>query len=329
MQVAVTGGTGCLGLPLVEQLVGMGISVNLLARKGDRIANGFSKQVSVITGDLKSLSQLDKLTEGCDVVFHLAGKVHEHLVTRDDDLDFYRVNVEGTNNLLKAAKENNVKRFIFFSTVGVYGKDYNFHGDETSVCKPISSYGKSKYQAEQNVLKYGSSGGLECVVLRLPLVYGPFDKGNFKKLIDVVGRRLFFYFGNGNNVRSMLSSKNAAAVAIKSAIEPLAANEVFCVTDGCDYTMTKIIDTIRDSHKLDWRPFCLPLFLAKLGGKLGDFIENVVKISLPINSAKVRKLSGNLTFSNEKAEKFLSYKPIETLEEGIDREIKWIKSIKN
>ena len=105
------------------------------------------------------------------------------------------MNVEGTMNLLEAAKRNRVKRVVFYSTVGVYGKDADFHGDELSPCQPGSVYAKSKYSAEQLIMNSSNDGGPEGVVLRFPVVYGPLDRGNVARLIKSVHGRYFFYFG--------------------------------------------------------------------------------------------------------------------------------------
>jgi len=170
---------------------------------------------------------LNTLCIDCDIVFHLAGKVHSVPETKEEEKEFFRVNMEGTRNLLEAAKKNKVKRVVFYSTVGVYGKDADFHGDELSPCWPGSVYAKSKYQAEQLVLTSSNDGGPEGVVLRFPVVYGPLDRGNIAKLIKAVQSKLFFYFGDGNCLRSMISSGNAAEAAVRAAFEPKAANEVF------------------------------------------------------------------------------------------------------
>jgi nucleoside-diphosphate-sugar epimerase len=265
MQVAVTGGTGCLGQPLINKLFENGIDVKLLVLSNDSVIPFIEKKVSVITGDLNSLETLNLLTKDCEMVFHLAGKVHLVPKTKLEEQDFYQVNVQGTKNLLKAASVNKVKKIIFYSTVGVYGKDADFHGDELFPCRPSTVYAKSKFQAEQLVLNSSNDGGPEGVVLRFPVVYGPLDRGNVAKLIKAIHSRLFFYFGDGNCLRSMISSKNAAEAAFKATFEPRAANEVFCVTDGRDYTMNELVDCVCGVLGISKRPYHVPVSLADLG----------------------------------------------------------------
>ncbi len=323
-KVAVTGGTGCLGRPLIDKLIAGGAYLKLLTLPNDPSLNYPANKVEIITGDLNLPDALNSLCMDCDIVFHLAGMVHSMPGTKAEEEEFFRVNVEGTRNLLDAAKNNGVKRVVFYSTVGVYGKDADFHGDELSPCKPDSVYAKSKYQAEQLVLKSSNDGGQEGVVLRFPVVYGPLDRGNVAKLIKAMRKKLFFYFGDGNCLRSMISSRNAAEAAIRAAFEPKAANELFCVTDGRDYTMNEIVDSMCRALCMSWRPFHLPVSLADLAGRFGDVLRKCAHVPFPIDSDRVRKLSRPLTFSCEKAKRVLGYEAVETLEEGIRREVEWL-----
>lgn len=327
MKVAVTGGTGCLGRPLLRKLLGCGLGVRLLVIVGDEGAGEFSERVEVVSGSLESKEVLRRLTQDCEVVFHLAGKVHSVPRNREEEEQFYEVNVNGTKSVLDAAAINEVKRVIFYSTVGVYGKDADFHGDELSACRPESVYAKSKYEAESLILNSHKGGGPEGVVLRLPVAYGPLDRGNVASLIRAVYVNRFFYFGDGKAERSMISSPNAAEAAVKAALEPSAANQVFCVTDGVDRSVRDLVESICSALGKSWRPHQIPNSLAEWMGKFGSLIEGSLRTHLPINSATVRKLSRPLTFSCEKARRVLGYKPLESLAEGIKKEVEWLKTV--
>lgn len=325
MKVAVTGGTGCLGQPLVEKLIADGMYPKLLVLPNDHSITDLDKKVEIVVGDLNSPEALGLLTKDCDVVFHLAGKVHSVPGTKEKEQEIFRVNVESTRNLLEAAKKKRVKRVVFYSTVGVYGKDADFHGDELSPCQPNTVYAKSKYLAEQLLLNSSNGGGPEGVILRFPVVYGPLDRGNIARLIKAIHSKLFFCFGDCNCLRSMISSNNATEAALRAAFEPKAANEVFCVTDGQDYTMNELVDSICHALGLYRRPYHVPVLMAELVGRCGDVLRKWAHVPFPIDSDRVRKLSRPLTFSCEKAKKILGYEPVETLEEGIRREVEWLK----
>ncbi len=329
MKVAVTGGTGCLGQPLVHKLINEGIDIQLLALPQDPEIMSFEGEVSIINGNINSHKTLDLLTEGCEIVFHLAGKVPSVPKTKYEEQDYYKVNVEGTRSLLEAASANKVKRIVFYSTVGVYGKDADFHGDELSQCKPVSVYAKSKYQAEKLVLNAYKNGGPEGIVLRFPVVYGPLDNGNVAHLIRTIKKKQFVYFGSTLNLRGMISSENAAEAAYLAATKPKAANQIYCVTDGVDYTMKYLVETICKGLDTSWRPIQIPSVLGKSMGIIGDILERLLHRPMPINSDRVRKLSRPLTFSCSKIQKELGYQPVKSLQDGINDEIRWLRSVEN
>jgi nucleoside-diphosphate-sugar epimerase len=328
MKVAITGGTGCMGVPLIEGLINRGCELRLLALPEDKRANSYKEEVQAITGDLSSSEALQELTRGAEVIFHLAGKVHSVPKTSMEEQEFFTQNVEGTKLLLEAARINHVKRLIFYSTVAVYGNDADFRGDELSPCAPESPYARSKYIAEQLVQKAHETDGPEGVVLRFPVAYGPKDRGNVASLIRAISHKRFVYFGEGSAVRSMISSRNAAEAALIAAIHPDAAGQLFCVTDRRDYSMKDLVGSICRALDMEWRPLSVPLTVAGILGRMGDVTAKLSPFSLPIKSDVVRKLSRSLTFSCEKARGVLGYEPVETLEHGILREVEWLREIK-
>ena len=145
-------------------------------------------------------------------------------------------------------------------------------------------------------------------------------------LIKAIYDKKFFYFGDGKALRSMISSGNTAEAALRAALEPQAANQIFCVTDDRDYTLREVVEAICAALGTDWRPSHVPLFIARLLGKSGDLIERLFRTSMPINSDRVRKLSRPLSFSCEKARRMLGYEPVENLQEGISKEVEWLST---
>jgi nucleoside-diphosphate-sugar epimerase len=300
------------------------VCLKLLTLPNDSSITNLDKEIEITTADLNSHDALNLLCMDCQVVFHVAGKAHSVPRTKEEEEEFNKVNVAGTMNLLEAAKKNRVKRVVFYSTVGVYGREANFHGDELSPCQPGSVYAKSKYEAEKLALGGRANGGPEGVVLRFPVVYGPCDRGNVAALIKSIHKRYFFYLEDGKAVRSMISARNAAEAAYRAAFEPQAAGQVFCVTDGRDYKLGELVEAICQALGISWRQRRIPLSFAEVIGKLGDLVDKGLGIGLPVDSDKVRKLSRSLTFSCEKARRVLGYEPVETLEEGIRREVEWL-----
>ena len=327
MKVAITGGTGCLGQPLLNKLINSGIDIQLLVLPHDTAKKSIEKKIRKIYGDLSSLEALKLLTKECEIVFHLAGKVHSLPKSKYEEKEFFRVNIEGTKNLLRASKYNKVKRIIFYSTVGVYGKDANFHGDELSQCKPVYVYAQTKYLSEQLVLNAYKNGGPSGTVLRFPVVYGPLDRGNVAHLISAVKKKRIIYFGSADYLRSMISSVNTAEAAYLSAINSKAVNKIFCVTDGVDYTIKQLVETICKGLEMPWRPIHIPLFLGKCMGIMGDIFEGIFNRPVPINSARFRKLSTSLTFSCDRIKRQIGYQPVNSLQDGIKDEIRWLRTV--
>jgi nucleoside-diphosphate-sugar epimerase len=327
LKTAVTGGTGCLGQALLKQLTKSGFDIQLLVLPQELGCNPVDKntKIKIVAGDTNSIEALIELTKDCEAVFHLAGKVHSRSRSTTQANDFFRINTEGTRALIYAAAKNRVRRIVFYSTVGVYGKIADFHGDEQSPCNPLDSYAKSKYAAEQLILNSIKEKGPEGVVLRFPVAYGPLDRGNVAKLIASIYHKFFVYFGEGDCLRSMISSENTAGAAIQAALQPEAANQIFCVTDGRDVTLSELVDSICQAFDRSWRPAHIPLAIAEVAGKFGDLIEKIGHISSPMNSDQVQKLTKPLTFSCEKAKQILHYKPTGSLYEGISKEIDWLK----
>jgi nucleoside-diphosphate-sugar epimerase len=324
MRVAVTGGTGCLGRPLVARLIDSGFDVRLLVLPQENVDDDYLRKAIIIRGSLESSGAIASLVEGCDVVFHLAGKVHSVLKDVKDDREFAFINYECTKKLLKTCSEKKVKRFVFYSTVGVYGKSGDFHGNEQSPCNPVSAYAISKLDAEKVVLSSADDGGPLGVVLRFPVVYGPWDRGNVCKLIKSINGGRFFYFGDGRFLRSMISSVNAAEAAYMASIASLTESDVFCVTDGSDYHVRELIEEILRAVNKSWKPYHIPVAMAFFFGMIGDLLNKATGLNIPFNSEMVMKLSAPLTFSCEKAKSVLQYKPVETLRDGIAKEVKWL-----
>lgn len=318
-RVAITGGTGCLGRPLIRKLQNMGCFVRLLVPPQE-VAPVSLSGVEIVQGDINDEVATCRLLEGIELVFHLAAKVHDFFGGKDSD--FERINVCGTRLLMRQAGVAGVKRVVFYSTVGVYGRDGNFSGDEQSPCSPQNPYSASKYSAEQIVLSPPGGVVTEGVVLRFPVVYGELDRGNMAKMIDAIRRHRFVLFGPGLNRRSMISAVNAAEAAVLTGFGPNCAGKVYCVTDGVDYTLNQLVETICKCLDTPWRPPKIPIMIAKGIGEGGDVLGRFLSRPIPFGLATVRKLSTDLTFSCERIKSELGYKPVQSLEDGIMEEIK-------
>lgn len=308
----VTGATGCIGGALVGRLSSEGWRVVALVR--NRAQASFLNHwpnVELVEGDLAERERIARAMRNCEVVFHLAAKVHAAPNTPPPE--FTRVNVEGTRNIVAAAIENRVKHFVLFSTVAVYAESDDAL-DETTATDPATAYGLSKLEAEQVVRE----SSLSATVLRLPVVYGPRDRGNVSKLIEAIKRGRYFIVGDGRNLKSMVAVENVADAALVMANRR--ATGTYIVSDARPYSQAEIAETIAELLNCP-KPRMLPRWPLLLTGHAADLVGKLTGVALPISADRVLKLSNNTRFSAARIEREFGYKPRVELREGLAKMI--------
>ena len=235
----VTGATGCIGSALVSKLANDSWRIVALVRDRKR-AGHLPKIVELVEADLSNCQRMVEAMRNCQIVFHLAAKVHA--VPETSPEEFERDNVAGTRNLVAAAIENHIERFVFFSTVAVYGESDEMT-DEISLVKPTTDYGKSKLEAERIALAVSE---LKTTVLRLPVVYGARDRGTVAKLVEAIQQNRYLIVGDGRNLKSMVAVENVTDAALLVADDERAIGQTFIVTDARPYSQDEIAATIAE-----------------------------------------------------------------------------------
>lgn len=235
----VTGSNGFVGSALCRTLSARGLAVRGAVRAGAR-----AHQVAV--GTLDGATDWGAALAGCDTVIHLAARVHVMDEREPDPLRLYRqTNVEASLALARQAHAAGVRRLVFVSSVKVNGEatcGTAFGPDDRP--RPSDPYGISKHEAEQALLALGRACGLEVVIVRPPLVYGPGVKANFLGLIKLVERGLPLPFGSVDNRRSMVALDNLVDLLVTCATHPAAAGRIFMVSDGVDLSLAHLIRMI-------------------------------------------------------------------------------------
>ena len=241
--VLVTGASGFVGRALTSFLVSSGHSVRAASRQPLLHAHvgGFE---SVMTGDLDQATDWTIALNGIDSVVHLAARVHvmqDHAV--DPLAEFRRVNVLGTLQLARQAVDAGVRRFVFISSVKVNGEGTPTARPYTAddVPAPMDAYGVSKLEAEQGLLALAASTGLEVVIIRPVLVYGPGVRANFLKMMQWLDRGLPLPLGAIDNRRSLVSVNNLVSLILLCLEHPDAVNQVFLASDGEDMSTTALM----------------------------------------------------------------------------------------
>ncbi|WP_379865408.1 UDP-glucose 4-epimerase family protein [Marinobacter sp. M5B] len=265
--VLVTGSNGFVGRHLISGLCEHGLyNVRGAVRQVAGLSN--SGIDTVMVGDMDAHTGWKSALHNVDVVIHTAARVHVMDDNARDPLgEFREVNVRGTLNLAQQAADNGVKRLIFISSIKV-------NGEETSAGMPYTAgdtpapedpYGISKLEAEQGLLAIAEETGIEVVIIRPPLVYGPGVKGNFSSLMKFVGKGMPLPLGAVHNKRSLVACTNLVDFIIRCIDHPSAANQVFLVSDGEDLSTTELLKALSTAAGRHPRLIPIPHALLNFG----------------------------------------------------------------
>ena len=261
-----------------------------------------------VVGDINPHTNWTNSLVGVDVVIHLAARVHVMNDVALDPLEEYRnANTLATIHLAQEAAKAGVKRFIYLSSIKVNGEEtlLGQSYSEDSPPAPIDPYGVSKWEAEQGLEKVCAQTGMEFVIIRPPLIYGPGVKANFQKLMGLVAKGLPLPLGAVHNQRSMLALDNLVSFIAEVMTNPLAANQRFLLSDGEDVSTTQLLKLIvRGMGKSIWLLPVPAFFLRAAAQVLGA-------------SAAADRLLGSLQIDSSKARQLLQWQPPLSVEEGI------------
>jgi nucleoside-diphosphate-sugar epimerase len=309
MKVFLTGATGFVGAALLDRLVADEVEVSALVRnKSVVLPHG----VNQVVANLSHLSDVDaSFLNGVDVVVHAAARAH---IMRDESVDplaeYRKVNRDATLALARLAAKAGVKRFVFVSSVKVNGESTRpaeFFEAEIKQ-PPLDPYGLSKCEAEQGLLDIAQETGMEAVIIRPPLVYGPGVKGNFASMVNWVKKDLPLPLGAVHNQRSLVALDNLVdfiALCADRERSLNAANQVFLISDGEDVSTSELLRKVAKAYGVKSRLLPMPVGLMKLAAKLLG--KGVV----------ADRLFGNLQVDSSKARKLLGWKPVVTMDEQL------------
>ena len=248
--------------------------------------------------------------EGCTVVVHTAGRAHVLNDSVADPLsEFRRVNVAGTLQLAEQAAAMGVRRFIFLSSIGVNGVSTTPGSSFSEVDQPNphNAYALSKWEAEQGLLRMAAETGMEVVVIRPPLVYGPQAPGNFGLLMRWLRRGVPLPLGAIHNQRSLVALDNLVDLIVTCITHPAAANQTFLVSDGEDVSTTELLRRMGKAMNRSVRLTPIPTgFLEQAAALLGK-------------RDMAQRLCGSLQVDIHKTRQLLNWNPPLTLDQGLKK----------
>ncbi|PML02446.1 NAD-dependent dehydratase [Vibrio breoganii] len=266
MKVLVTGATGFVGRRFYQLATELGFQ--LLGQSRVRPSRDAERWVETC---IDSNTKWSKTLNKVDCVVHCAARVHQMNESADDANALYQeVNVLGTLNLASQAAHAGVKRFVFLSSIKVNGESTspnNSFKPEVGA-RPSDPYGASKWDAEQGLLEIAKETGLEVVIIRPPLVYGPGVKANFHSLLKWVDRAAPLPLGAINNQRSMVFLDNLVSLMLECCENPNAAGQTFLVSDEHDISTSGLLKEVATAMKRPYRMLPIPESWLKLAASL-------------------------------------------------------------
>lgn len=318
MKVLVTGATGFVGRALCKRLIADEMRVFGTVRS-DHASTGLPAcvvPVRIATSD--TFTELSDILTGVETLVHLAGRVHVLNDTVSDPLAEFRcANVATTVNVAQQAALFGVRRLVYLSSVKVNGEGRQEPYSQKDFPKPEDPYGVSKHEAEMALRKISAETGLEVVIIRPPLVYGPGVKANFLRMLQTVCRGFPLPLGSIRNRRSLIYLGNLVDAIATCMTHPDAAGQTYLVSDGEDVSTPVLIRKLATAMGRPARLFPFPPAFLRMAGRISG------------RSAMVERLLGSLQVDCSKIRRDLNWSPPFTMEQGLRETVTWYENQKS
>jgi nucleoside-diphosphate-sugar epimerase len=307
-KVLVTGGSGFVGGRLIHRLAEQGFTVRATHRRDD-----FPPVAGVEWWRLPTLDDEHRLAEsvaGCDLVVHLAALAHQP--GRADarrEAEFRRVNTDGTRMLARAAAHAGVRRFVLVSSIAAVCTRSEAPVDDVTACTPTDAYGRSKFQAEQVLAAELKDSATDWCILRPPLVYGPGNPGNMRRLIRLMSMGLPLPFGSIRNRRSFMFVDNLVDAMLKALRHEDAVRSTYVLSDGSDFSTPELVMALAAATNCRVRLLPIPVSALTLLGRTGDAFQALLGRPLGIDSTAIDRLVGSLTVDGSGFCRYFGWRP--------------------
>ena len=325
MKIFITGATGFIGSHLVKTLQEKNnCEIKCLVRKNSETETLQKCDVELFFGDLLDENSLKEGVQDCNVIYHLAGKVFAQKIE-----DFLDVNVTGTKNLLEAAVSAKIEKFIYFSSIAAVGPNRKLDVllSEDSPCRPITSYGKSKYEAEKLVHAFSKNYELPSIIIRPPMVYGPGATDcRSAKLFKMIREKKFIFIGNGKNKLNTCYIENLIhGVLLLNEKKKILGEKIFFFADAEVSTMQELVNLIAAKEGVKVNNIHIPVICAKFLAMILQGLGKVLHFTPMINLEMVGELINSWNYDMTLGTRELGYVPKVQLHDGIGRTVSWYR----
>ncbi|MFK7803669.1 MAG: NAD-dependent epimerase/dehydratase family protein [Anaerolineae bacterium] len=322
--ILVTGTTGFVGPYLIKQLVAQGARVKALVRDIDK-ANALSlPQVEFVLGDIRDKASLRQAMENVETVYHLAATFRAENIS---DQELNDINVVGTQNMLEAAAEAGVTRFVHCSTVGVHGVPEHPPASENAPYKADNHVAISKTKGEQLAIKFMQDGELQVTVIRTgPGVYGPGDT-RYLKLFKGIKKKRFIVFGSGEIQYQLIFVEDLVQGLILAGTKEEAAGEIFILTGDHSITLNQLVQMVAEIVGVKPPKLRLPVMPLYYAGHLCEIVCKPFGISPPLYRRRVDFFRNSRSFSINKAREKLGFSPQVSYVDGLRRTADWYRKM--
>jgi len=313
VKISIIGGSGFVGSNLSKLFKKNNINFQIF----DNVKSKFFPE-KYIHGDIRHNDELKEIADS-DVLINLAA------VHRDDvrPLSLYdEINVEGSKNICKLARENGINKIIFTSSVAVYGFAKP-NTNENGEINYFNDYGRTKYLAEGVFIEWYNEDPVNrtLVIIRPTVIFGKGNRGNVYNLLNQINSKKFAMFGNGKNIKSMAYVKNVAAF-INHSLSFEKGLHLYNYIDKPDMNMNQLVSITRgvlfNKPNVGLR---MPAFIGKLIGYVADIISFIIKKNLPISSIRVKKFLSTTQFDSSL--EIANFKAPYSLEDGLQKTLKY------
>ncbi len=315
-RVLVTGANGFVGSALCHRLRTEGMNVRRGVRDRTNVLSDDGSDDgsfdSVVLHDHSTDTETQQALDEVQAVIHLAARVHVMTDRADPPLqEFCRVNRDWTERLAREAAKQGVRRFVYLSSIKVNGEESTVPFTEGDLPNPQDPYGVSKWEAEQALAAVSTDTGLETVVVRSPLVYGPGVRGNFLQLLKALRTGVPLPLALVENRRSLIFRENLVDALIRCAQDRRATGRTYLVSDGEDLSTPELVRRIGKALGVFPRLWPMPLFLL---GWLGRIMKK---------EAMIDRLTGSLQVNSLRIRRELDWHPTYSVDQGLAETCSW------